>query len=266
MDFFQHKRVWITGASSGIGEALAMAFAARHANLVLSARNEQALQKVAAACQEAGATEVLIRTLDLEQYQTIAGIAEQTIRQVGKIDILINNGGISQRSKALDTAIDVDKKLMDVNYLGTIALTKTVLPHMLLHELGHIVTISSLVGIIGSPLRSSYSAAKHALHGFFDSLRAELGDSPVQITLICPGFIRTDVSKNALTGNGAPLGTMDDATGKGMMPEELAQQVLRAIEKGKEEVYIGGKEIIAIYFKRFLPGMFSKFIKKAKVT
>jgi len=266
MDFFQHKRVWITGASSGIGEALALAFAARRANLILSARNEQALHQVAAACREAGSPEVLIRTLDLEQHPTIANIADQTIRQVGKIDILINNGGISQRSKALDTSLEVDKKLMDVNYFGTIALTKAVLPHMLLHELGHIVTISSLVGIIGSPLRSSYSAAKHALHGFFDSLRAELGDSPVQITLICPGFIRTDVSKNALTGDGAPLGTMDDATGNGMLPEVLAQQVLRAIEKGKEEVYIGGKEIIAIYFKRFLPGMFSKFIKKAKVT
>jgi short-subunit dehydrogenase len=191
---------------------------------------------------------------------------EAAVARFGGIDILINNGGISQRSKALDTSLEVDKKLMDVNYFGTIALTKAVLPHMLLHELGHIVTISSLVGIIGSPLRSSYSAAKHALHGFFDSLRAELGDSPVQITLICPGFIRTDVSKNALTGDGAPLGTMDDATGNGMLPEVLAQQVLRAIEKGKEEVYIGGKEIIAIYFKRFLPGMFSKFIKKAKVT
>jgi dehydrogenase/reductase SDR family protein 7B len=265
-DYFKHKRVWVTGASSGIGEALALALASRGAHLIISSRKAEPLERVATACREAGSPEVMVRTLDLGKYDELSDLAADVIQQVGKIDILINNGGISQRARALDTSLEVDKQLMDVNYLGTIALTKAVLPHMLLHELGHIVVISSLVGIIGSPLRSSYSAAKHALHGFFDSLRAELGETPIKVSIFCPGFIKTNVSKNALTGDGSPQGKMDDATGKGMSPETLARKMLRSIEKGQEEAYFGGKEVLAIYVKRFFPNLFSRIIKKAKVT
>ncbi|MDX2135180.1 MAG: SDR family oxidoreductase [Saprospiraceae bacterium] len=264
--FFYHKRIWITGASSGIGESLAIALARQGAHLILSSRNALELERVAAACKEAGAPETIVQPLDLEQYIELPGIADQLIRKVGKIDVLINNGGISQRARALDTTLDVDKKLMDVNYMGTVALTKAVLPHMLLHELGHIVVVSSLVGIIGSPLRSSYSAAKHALHGFFDSLRAELAETPIRVTIICPGFIRTNVSKNALTGAGKPQGKMDEATGKGMHPDVVARKILRAVENGREEAYFGGREVLAIYLKRFFPGWFSRILRRAKVT
>ncbi len=264
--FFNNKRIWITGASSGIGESLAMALAKQGAGLILSARNARELERVAQACKEAGAPETIVQPLDLEHYLQLPDIADHIIRKVGKIDVLINNGGISQRARALDTTLDVDKKLMDVNYLGTVALTKAVLPHMLLHELGHIVVVSSLVGIIGSPLRSSYSAAKHALHGFFDSLRAELAETPIRVTIICPGFIRTNVSKNALTGDGQPQGKMDTATGKGMHPDVLARKILRTMEKGREEAYFGGREILAIYLKRFFPGWFSRILRRAKVT
>ena len=266
MDFFKNKRVWITGASSGIGESLANAFAAQGAHLILSARNEKELNRVAAACKEAGAASVAVQPLDLERHETIPTVAENVLRQVGKIDILINNGGISQRALAKDTALDVDKRLMNVNFFGTVALTKAVLPAMLLHQLGHIVTITSLVGRFGSPMRSSYAASKHALHGFFDSLRAELAATPIKVTLICPGFIRTNVSVNALTGDGSAQGSMDDATGKGMHPDELARRILRAIQNGKEEAYIGGKEVLGVYMKRFFPAYFSKMIAKAKVT
>lgn len=262
---FTNKRIWITGASSGIGEALAYAFAQQQVHLILSARNELELNRVAAACADAGAASVHVQVLDLAQHALIPGIVESVLKRVGKVDILINNGGISQRALAKDTSLEVDKKLMDINYFGTITLTKALLPGMITHQLGHIVTITSLTGKFGSPYRSAYAASKHALHGFFDSLRAELGNTPVKITLICPGYVRTNVSINALKGDGAQLGSMDDATDKGMAPEFLAAKILRAVEHGREEAYFGGKEVLGVYLKRFFPGYFSKLIKKAKV-
>lgn len=263
--YFQHKRVWITGASSGIGEALAHALARRKAHLILSARNEPELNRVAAECTALGAASVLVQPLDLAQHGQIPGIAETVLKQIGKLDILFNNGGISQRSLAVETDLSVDKKLMDVNYFGTVALSKAVLPNMLTHQLGHFVTITSLTGKFGSPYRSSYAAAKHALHGFFDSLRAELGNTNIRVTLVCPGFVRTNVSINALTGSGSALGTMDEATDKGMAPDDLAEKILKAVAKGKEEVYFGGKEVLAVYLKRFFPLYLSAILKKAKV-
>ena len=265
MQHFQNKRVWITGASSGIGEALALAFAEQGAQLVLSARNEVEINRVSAACVLAGASHVLVQTLDLEQHEEIPLIVAQVLKKVGKIDILVNNGGISQRAMAMETSLSVDKKLMNVNYFGTVALTKALLPNMKTHQLGHIVTITSLTGKFGSPYRSSYAASKHALHGFFDSLRAELHDSHIKITLICPGFVRTNVSKNALKGDGGQLGTMDEATEKGMEPKYLAHKILQAIQRGKEEAYFGGKEVLGVYVKRFFPRYFSNIIRKAKV-
>lgn len=265
MIFFKNKRVWITGASSGIGEALALAFAEQGAHLILSARNELEINRVGAACIKAGAGSVLVQGLDLERHDSIPGIVETVLNKVGKVDILVNNGGISQRSLAKETSLEVDKKLMAVNFFGTIALTKALLPNMLMHQLGHIVTITSLTGKFGSPYRSSYAASKHALHGFFDSLRAELNDSHIQVTLICPGFVRTNVSKNALTGTGAKLGTMDEATDNGMEPDRLAHKILQAIVNGKEEAYFGGKEVLGVYLKRFFPRYFSKLLLKAKV-
>jgi dehydrogenase/reductase SDR family protein 7B len=264
-NYFYNKRIWITGASSGIGEALALAFSSHQSHLILSGRKELELNRVAAACTAAGAASVIVQTLDLAQHDRIPQIAADLFTKIGKVDFLINNGGISQRALALETSLEVDKQMMNVNFFGTIALTKAVLPVMLTHQLGHIATITSLTGKFGSPYRSSYAASKHALHGFFDSLRAELGDSPVKITLICPGFVRTNVSMNALTGSGVALGAMDEATEKGMRPEHLAHKILRALEKQREEVYFGGKEVLGVYLKRFFPRYFSKLIKKAKV-
>jgi dehydrogenase/reductase SDR family member 7B len=263
--FYKNKRVWITGASSGIGEALAIAFAQQGAQLILSARNQAELDRVAALATAAGASAVTVQPLDLAQHEQIPQVAASVLAKVGKIDVLFNNGGISQRALASETTLDVDKKLMAVNYFGTVALTKAVLPAMLTHQLGHIATITSLTGKFGSPYRSSYAASKHALHGFFDSLRAELGDTPIKVTLLCPGFVRTKVSINALTGSGQQLGTMDEATDKGMEPKDLARRIVRDLEAGKEECYYGGKEVMAVYLKRFFPTYLSKMLKKAKV-
>lgn len=265
MDYFKNKRIWITGASSGIGEALAKALAEHGAQLILSARNEVEINRVSAACLKAGASSVLVQPLDLEQHDRIPSIVESVLNKVGKVDILINNGGVSQRSLAQETSLEVDKKLMAINYFGTVALTKALLPNMLMHQLGHIVTITSLTGKFGTAYRSSYAASKHALHGFFDSLRSELSEAHIKVTLICPGFVHTNVSRNALTGDGAKLGTMDEATEKGMDPDRLAHKILQAIENGKEEAYFGGKEVLGIYLKRFFPAYFSKMLRKAKV-
>jgi short-subunit dehydrogenase len=264
-DFLNNKRIWITGASSGIGAALAVEFATHGAQLVLSARNETALHEVATTCRTAGAGIVIIQILDLSVQDNIPEIVENVLSKVGKIDILINNGGISQRSLAKDTSLDVDKKIMNVNFFGTVALTKALLPSMLMHQLGHIVTITSLTGKFGSPYRSAYAASKHALHGFFDSLRAELVESSVKITLICPGFVRTNVSVNAITGSGEKLGTMDETTNKGMSPDRLARKIVHAIKNNREEAYFGGKEVLGVYLKRFFPIYFSKIISKATV-
>ncbi len=262
----QGKRVWITGASSGIGEALAKAFAEQGANLILSARNEAELYRVKAACS-ANAKEIMVVPMDIGKHDEVFKIAERIISQVGKIDILINNAGISQRGLAKDTALEIDKLIMEVDYLGTVALTKAVLPSMLLHKLGHIVVITSVVGYIGSPLRSAYAAAKHALHGFFDSLRAEIWKDNVQILLVAPGFIKTNISINALAADGKPQGKMDDGQANGIAPEIVAQRIIHAIEDNKEEIYIGGiKEVTAIYMKRFFPSWFSKILRKAKVN
>ena len=265
-EFFHQKRIWVTGASSGIGEALAYSFAEYGAHLILSARIEHALQRVAEAAKSKGAGSIWVQAFDLARHDEIPGIVAGVLKQVGKVDILVNCGGISQRSLALETTLDVDKQLMATNFFGTIALTKALLPSMLTHQLGHIVTVTSLTGKFGSPMRSTYAATKHALHGFFDSLRAELAHTPLRFTLACPGFVRTNVSINALTGTGRPQGTMDNATENGLAPETVARHILRAIEHGKEEVWIGGKEVLGVYLKRFFPAWFSKVLAKAKVT
>jgi short-subunit dehydrogenase len=259
---FHNQVVWITGASSGIGEALAKAFAREGAKLVLSARNEAELRRVAADCAPA---EALVLPLDLADAASLPPKVQQVLAHYGRLDVLLNNGGVSQRSLALETSLDVDRRLMEVNYFGTVALTKAVLPQLLQQRSGRVVTISSLVGKFGTPYRSAYAASKHALHGFFDSLRAELTATGVDITIICPGFIRTGVSINALTGDGPTLGTMDEATEKGLAPAEFARRALPIIARGEREAYIGGKETLGVYLKRFVPGIFAKLLTRAKV-
>ncbi len=259
---FKNKTVWITGASSGIGEALAYEFARQGARLVLSARNEAALQRVASACP-AG---TLVQPLDLGDFDSLPGITAQVLKKTGGVDILVNNGGISQRGLAKDTRFEVDRKLVEVNLLGTIALTKALLPHFLDKKSGHFVTVTSLMGKFGAPLRSGYAAAKHGLHGFFDTLRAECWRENVRVTLICPGYVRTNVSINALTGDGSFQGTMDDATDKGLAPEALARKIVRAVAKGKREACFGGKEVLAVYIKRFFPGLMAWVAGRARTT
>ncbi len=264
MGSYTNKTVWITGASSGIGEALTYEFAKQGANLIISARRVDELERVQEQCPDPSKVQVL--TLDLATADTFAAKTNEALAFFGQVDVMVHNAGISQRSLAKDTSVDVDRKLMEVNYLGTVALTKTLLPHFLGRKAGQFVVITSLVGIIGSPLRSGYSASKHALHGFFDSLRAELTKDNIGVTIICPGYIATNVSVNALTGDGSKQNSMDTKTAAGLQPDVAARQMVRAISNGKLEVYIGKGETWAVYLKRFFPTLFAKVLAKAKVT
>ena len=257
-----NKTVWITGASSGIGEALAYELASKNCNLILSARNKKALEQVKLNCKSAT---VHVLAFDLVDFDNVKNTVAQAIALFGKIDVIINNGGVSQRSLLIETDFEVDKKLIEVDYLGTVALSKALLPHFIARKKGHFVTVTSLMGKFGSPYRSGYCGAKHALHGFFDVLRMEHEKDAVKVTLICPGFIQTNVAKNALTANGMAQNKDDEATKNGMPVAVFAKKMIKAIEQEKFETYIGGKEIVGAYLKRFFPKFLHWFVLKSKV-
>lgn len=269
MAYFTNKVIWVTGASSGIGEALVYGLAEKKGvKLILSARRKEELERVKGNCPPPVQANVRVLPLDLAQHDALKLSVEAAVQLFGHVDVLINNGGISQRSLAKDTLLSVDRQVMEIDYFGTIALTKYLLPYFLKRKIGHFVTVSSVMGIIGTPYRSGYSAAKHALHGFFDSLRAELWkeSKSIYVTLICPGWIRTNVTLNALTGDGSKLNKMDKTTARGLSPKVCAERIIVAIEKRREEVYIGGvKEVFGVYLKRFFPKLFSRAVRKMKV-
>jgi short-subunit dehydrogenase len=268
MTKLNNRVVWITGASSGIGEALAYEMAKQGARLILSARRKEELERVKGNCISSAQANIHVLPFDLTKTETLKLTTEAAVQVFGHIDILVNNGGISQRSFAKDTLLDVDKRIMDVNYFGAVALTKNILPHFLKRKSGHLVTVSSVTGIFGTPYRSGYAASKHALHGFFDSLRAELWKDvkdAITVTMICPGFIHTPITLSAVTGDGSPLGKMDDAQYKGKPADWCARKIIRAIEKKNNEVYIGGIETLGVRFKRLFPNWFARYIRSAKV-
>ncbi|MBK6267042.1 SDR family oxidoreductase [Marivirga sp. S37H4] len=263
MTKFSGKVAWVTGASSGIGEALVFELSKLGAKVVISARREEILQEVKARCAQP--ENVMIMPLDLNNMKEFDAKVARVIEQYGQIDLLFNNGGISQRSMALDTPLEVDRRIMEIDYFGTIALTKAILPQMVKQKSGHIAVTTSLVGKFGSPWRSSYAAAKHALHGFFDSLRSELHEDNIKITLVCPGFIKTDVSVNALGADGKPTGEMDNAQANGMPASVCAQKIIKAVKNEELETVIGGKEKYGVLLKRFMPNLFAKIILKQNV-
>ncbi len=268
MSYLSGKVVWITGASSGIGEALTYELVKHGTKLIISARRKDELERVKGNCPSAAQRFIRILPLDLSEPSTLKLSVEVAIQLFGHIDILINNGGISQRSLAKETTLDVDRRIMEVDYFGSIGLTKHLLPHFIKRNAGHFVIVSSVMGKIGTPYRTGYAAAKHALHGFFDSLRAELwkDSKNIFVTLVCPGWINTNLSITALLGDGSPQNKKDDTHQQGMKPAVFAKKMIQAIQKKKQEVYIGGsKEVLAIYLKRFLPGLFSKIVRNAKV-
>lgn len=260
----KNKIVWVTGASSGIGEALVYLLNNKGAKLIISSRNREALYRVKQSCKNS--IDVHVLPLDLEQTESLAEKTADALKIFGRIDILINCAGISQRALALDTNLNVAQKIMNINFWGPVAISGEIVPAMILAGGGHIVVVSSLVGKFGTRFRSAYSASKHALHGYFDSLRIETEGQNINTTIVCPGFIKTNLTFSALVADGSAQNKMDDAQQNGMLPDACALEILKAITAKKNEVYIGGKEKYAILIKRFFPGYFSKMIRKAKVV
>ncbi|MAB49612.1 MAG: short chain dehydrogenase [Flavobacteriaceae bacterium] len=260
---FDNKVIWITGASSGIGKALVLELSKQNSKLIISSRRETVLNTVKNECQLPEHIKVL--PLDLADYKTMPTIIEKAISLFGNVDILINNGGISQRSLIIDTDIEVDKKLMDIDYLGTVALSKALLPHFIAQKSGHFVTVTSLMGKFSSPYRSAYCGAKHALHGFFDALRLEHDKDNIKVTMICPGFVNTNVARNALIGDGSTQNEQDTATENGLDVDVFAKRMLKAIKKQKFEAYIGKGETKGVYLKRFFPKLLHKVVLRSQV-
>ncbi len=261
---FSGQVVWITGASSGIGEALALAFAAEGARLVLSSRRPLELERVRRTCARPSDHTVL--PLDLMQGETFPHAVADVLARCGRIDVLVNNGGVSQRALATDADLAVERALMEVDYFAPVALTKAVLPSMRARRAGHVVVVSSVMGYVGTPGRSTYAAAKHALHGYFDSLRAELWREDIHVTLACPGYVRTAVSDNAVGPHGEKHSRTDGTHLRGISPERCARAIVRGVARRREEIHIGGKEVAAIYLKRFAPWLFSRIVRRLKFS
>ena len=265
MNNFLNKTIWITGASSGIGEALATQLSNTRCNIIISARRLDELNRVSANLSNSAAT-IHVVELDLASQPSLESAVEKVFKLTNRVDVLILNGGISHRGAVSETLMDVHRRIMEVNYFGTISLTKLVLPYMLNQKYGQIVVISSVVGKFATQLRSAYAASKHALHGFFDALRSEVYNNGIDITIICPGYIRTNISVNALTANGTTHNKMDDNQRNGMEPLTFAKKALKVISARKFEAYIGSKEVLGVYLKRFFPAIFARIIRKRKVT
>jgi dehydrogenase/reductase SDR family protein 7B len=256
MPHFTGKVIWITGASSGIGEALAYKFSAAGAKLILSSRRERELQRVREAC--ASPEDVSVLPLDLLDLFSLEDKTVRAISAFGHIDIMVHNGGISQRSTVAETPLEVHRQVMELDYFSYVALSRHLLPHFLARSAGHFVVVSSVMGRIGTPMRSAYAAAKHALHGFFDCLRAEVSASRIKVTILTPGYIRTNISLNAVTADGSPLGIVGTDIGNGLPPGKAADQILRAVKAGKYEAYIGrfSGERFALLISRAAPSLF----------
>lgn len=265
MNYFQDKVVWLTGASSGIGFWLMKLLAKQNARLILTSSDENKLKNAIAKCRESGGQ---FNSLpgDLSNGEQAKLLARKALEIYGRIDVLILNAGKSQRGFVADTLEKVDRQIMELDYFCNVLITKEILASMKASGGGHIAVTSSITGKFGFPMRSAYAAAKHALHGFFETLGIEERKNNIFVTIVCPGRIKTDISFNALLPDGDRYNKMDEGQEKGMPAKTCAQKYLAAIEKKKREVYIGGKEIFMVYIKRFFPSLFFRIAGNIKST
>lgn len=260
----QGKIVWITGASSGIGQALAEVFAECGATLVLSARRTDALEQVKKSLTNPNQHMVL--PLDVTDDAQVQAVVKNVIAQHKKIDFLINNAGLSQRALISETTMETERRIMELDYFAQVNLTKTVLPYLVAQKFGHISFVSSIAGLLGTQYRASYSAAKAAIHMWANSLRAEVAQDGIDVAVIFPGFVKTNVSINALNGAGEPQGFDNDATANGLDVNAFAKQVVDALVAKQEYIVVGGfKEKLGVAVSRISPKILYKMIRKMKV-
>lgn len=252
---FSDKTIWLTGATSGIGKSVAIEISSCNAQLILSGRNEDALKEVGEICRRNGSNVILV-PFDLNSYESIQEAVKNVSQQTKKVDCLYQFGGISHRSFVTETSLEIDRKIMEVNFFGTVALAKAVLPAMIKNGGGHIAVTTSIVGKFGFPYRSAYSAAKHALQGYFESLRIENKQNNIVVSIIIPGRIKTNISENALDKNGNRRGTTDKSLANGKDVTETARKIVRKLQRQKKEILVGGKEIVMVYIRRYIPALY----------
>jgi len=265
MNQFTGKVVWITGASSGIGEALVYEFIRNGARVIASSNEAQGLEKVKGNCGELSGN-VSCVPFDLADAEGITRLADEQVKKFGRIDYLLNLGGISQRASVVETPLWLDRKIMEINYFGTITLSKAILPSMIMQKEGYILATSSISGRFGFPLRSAYSASKQAIHGFIETLYLENKKNGIKASVIIPGRVKTMISLRALDKDGNEHGRMDPGQEKGINPERAAKQIIRGIRKNKREILVGSGELVMLYIRRFLPFVFFRIADKIKST
>jgi len=249
---FKGKTALITGGGTGIGEAMAYQYAMKGTNVILTGRRIEVLEKVQKKCIGLG-VKAWCHTVDVEKTESIDELVAWVRSEGHLIDFLLLNAGISQRALTLETDISVDRRLMEVNYFGGIYLVKS-LKDMFIERGVHIAVVSSVSGVFGFPVRSAYCASKHAIHGFYETIALEYPQ--IKTTIIIPGRIHTDVSKNALDGNGKATGVMDPGQANGYDVNKCAKVAIRAIARGKHQKVIGGFDTIMVPFYKYVPWLF----------
>jgi len=261
--YFEDKIAWITGGSSGIGEAIAKELAVMCAKVIISSHEKEELLRV--KNEITGVKyEPEILSFDLSDPESVEKAAGQLLAASKVPDFFFSNGGISQRATAIETDIDIDRRIMEINYFSGIIITKKILPAMVKKGGGHFVVTSSISGKFGFPLRSAYAASKHALHGFYESLWTEMWNQGIRTTIICPGRVKTNISLHALGKDGKKHAEMDAGQAGGISPEMAARRILSAVRQNKREAYVGGKEILMARIKQYLPALFYRVVRKIK--
>jgi len=259
---FKDKVVWITGASSGIGAALVKEFSVLGANIIASSNDPEGLEAVRKECSRPDSVKCV--PFDLSDTSAIGDLVKELVDSFGYIDYLLNIGGISQRSRIEETPLWLDRKIFEINYFGTIALSKAVLPYMISRKSGHILATSSISGRFGFPLRSAYSASKQALHGFFETLFLENKKNRIRTSVIIPGRVKTNISLHALDKDGKEYGKMDDGQANGISPELAARTIINGIVRNKREILVGKTELLMLYIRRIWPWLFFRIADKVK--
>lgn len=260
---FTNNTFWVTGAASGMGKATAIEIAKYKARLIISDRDAEGLKDTAKQIEDLGSS-VRVEPLDMSDSDGIFALANKVISEGEKISGLYQFAGISQRSFVVETPIENDRKIMEINFFGVVALAKAVLPHMIENGGGQFAAASSLVGKFGFPYRSAYSASKHALHGFFESVLAENYKHGIRTSMLIGGRIQTNISKFAINKEGKEHGKMDAGQANGISVEKAAKQIVKGLRKDKREIPVGGSELIILKIKRFLPGVHARIVRKIK--